>query len=84
LSPLSNQRTDKWGGSFENRTRLLLEIVKEVRAEWGEENPLFVVSVLPTIWSKRGTEISISREFLPRSIMQRERKMPKEIGSVGE
>ncbi|WP_421525636.1 NADH:flavin oxidoreductase/NADH oxidase family protein [Pseudomonas yamanorum] len=32
LSPLSNQRTDRWGGSVENRARLLLEVVKAVRA----------------------------------------------------
>lgn len=32
LSPLSNQRSDQWGGSLENRARLLLEIVKAVRA----------------------------------------------------
>jgi len=42
LSPISNQRNDKWGGSFENRTRLLIDVVKAIRAEWGEENPLFV------------------------------------------
>lgn len=33
LSPLSNQRTDRWGGSLENRARLLIEIVKAVRAK---------------------------------------------------
>ncbi|MBB1617239.1 2,4-dienoyl-CoA reductase [Pseudomonas sp. UMC65] len=32
LSPLTNQRTDEWGGSLENRARLLLEIVKAVRS----------------------------------------------------
>ena len=32
LSPLSNKRTDSWGGSLENRARLLLEVVKAVRA----------------------------------------------------
>ena len=32
LSPLSNQRTDQWGGSLENRARILIEIVKAVRA----------------------------------------------------
>ncbi|NNJ15382.1 NADH:flavin oxidoreductase/NADH oxidase family protein [Pseudomonas putida CSV86] len=32
LSPLSNQRTDQWGGSLENRARLLIEVVKAVRA----------------------------------------------------
>ncbi|NQX26980.1 NADH:flavin oxidoreductase/NADH oxidase [Microbacteriaceae bacterium VKM Ac-2854] len=42
LSPLSNQRTDAYGGSLENRARLLLEIVAAVRAEVGEEVPLLV------------------------------------------
>jgi 2,4-dienoyl-CoA reductase-like NADH-dependent reductase (Old Yellow Enzyme family) len=42
LSPLSNQRTDGYGGSFENRIRLLLEVVTAVRSLWGESKPLFV------------------------------------------
>ncbi|MDH0301719.1 MULTISPECIES: NADH:flavin oxidoreductase/NADH oxidase family protein [unclassified Pseudomonas] len=42
LSPLSNQRTDQWGGSLENRARLLLEIVKAVRAV---VSPAFAVAV---------------------------------------
>ncbi|HZW40694.1 MAG TPA: NADH:flavin oxidoreductase/NADH oxidase [Agromyces sp.] len=42
LSPLSNTRTDRWGGSLENRARLLLELVRAVRAEIGERMPLFV------------------------------------------
>ncbi|KAI9294476.1 NADH:flavin oxidoreductase/NADH oxidase [Neoconidiobolus thromboides FSU 785] len=42
LSPISNKRTDQYGGSFENRTRFLLEIVKEVRQIWPEDKPLFV------------------------------------------
>lgn len=42
LSPLSNERKDEYGGSFENRCRLLLEVVDEVRDVWPEENPLFV------------------------------------------
>jgi 2,4-dienoyl-CoA reductase-like NADH-dependent reductase (Old Yellow Enzyme family) len=42
LSPLSNVRTDRWGGSLENRARLLLELVRAVRAEIGEAMPLFV------------------------------------------
>ena len=41
-SPFSNQRTDEYGGSFENRIRLLLEIATAARKEWGEEKPLFV------------------------------------------
>jgi 2,4-dienoyl-CoA reductase-like NADH-dependent reductase (Old Yellow Enzyme family) len=42
LSPQSNQRTDDYGGSFENRTRLLLEIVDAVRAIMPSGMPLFV------------------------------------------
>ncbi|MFF2273307.1 NADH:flavin oxidoreductase/NADH oxidase [Agromyces sp. NPDC058136] len=42
LSPLSNRRTDRWGGTLENRARLLLEIVRAVRAEVGEAMPVFV------------------------------------------
>ena len=42
LSPLSNQRTDNYGGSFENRIRLLVEITEETRKIIGETLPLFV------------------------------------------
>ncbi|GAA2223165.1 NADH:flavin oxidoreductase/NADH oxidase [Herbiconiux moechotypicola] len=42
LSPLSNHRDDLYGGSLENRARLLLEVVRAVRAEIGEGVPLFV------------------------------------------
>lgn len=42
LSPLSNQRTDQWGGSLENRARLLIEIIKAVRAV---VSPQFAVAV---------------------------------------
>lgn len=41
-SPLSNNRTDKWGGSFENRIRLLLEVVAAVKEVWPAYYPLFV------------------------------------------
>jgi 2,4-dienoyl-CoA reductase-like NADH-dependent reductase (Old Yellow Enzyme family) len=42
LSPVSNHRTDEYGGSFENRIRLLLEVVAAVRSEWPASLPLFV------------------------------------------
>jgi len=42
LSPLTNQRTDEYGGSLENRARLLLEIVSAVRGQVGEDYPLMV------------------------------------------
>ncbi len=39
LSPLANRRTDEYGGSFENRVRLLLEVVDAVRAAWPDDQP---------------------------------------------
>lgn len=42
LSPLSNQRGDEYGGSFDNRIRLLLETVAAVREAWPQPRPLFV------------------------------------------
>lgn len=42
LSPLSNRRTDRYGGSFENRVRFLLEAIDAVRSEWRDDMPLFV------------------------------------------
>lgn len=42
LSPVTNQRTDKYGGSFENRTRLLLEIIKAIRAVIPDSMPLYL------------------------------------------
>jgi 2,4-dienoyl-CoA reductase-like NADH-dependent reductase (Old Yellow Enzyme family) len=41
-SPLSNQRTDSYGGSLENRIRLLLEVTRIARAEWREDKPISV------------------------------------------
>ncbi|MBV1889562.1 MAG: NADH:flavin oxidoreductase/NADH oxidase [Gammaproteobacteria bacterium] len=40
LSPLSNQRTDEYGGSLENRMRFVLEVVEAVRASWPQQKPL--------------------------------------------
>lgn len=56
LSPLSNQRTDAYGGSFENRTRLLREIVAAVRGSWPEQAPLFV-RISATDWIDGGWDI---------------------------
>lgn len=42
LSPITNKRSDEYGGSLENRARFLLEIVQAIRAEVGEQLPLFV------------------------------------------
>ena len=53
LSPLSNQRTDAYGGSFENRIRLLLEVVAATREVWPAELPL-LVRLSVTDWTEGG------------------------------
>lgn len=51
LSPVSNRRTDEYGGSFENRIRLLLEVLAAVQEEWPESLPLFV-RISATQWTE--------------------------------
>jgi 2,4-dienoyl-CoA reductase-like NADH-dependent reductase (Old Yellow Enzyme family) len=53
LSPLSNQRTDGYGGSFANRTRLVLEVVDAVRAIWPTHLPL-LIRISATDWAEGG------------------------------
>jgi 2,4-dienoyl-CoA reductase-like NADH-dependent reductase (Old Yellow Enzyme family) len=53
LSPLSNRRQDRYGGSFENRTRLAREAVEAVRREWPERLPL-LLRVSATDWVEGG------------------------------
>jgi len=57
LSPLSNHRTDKYGGSFENRARFLVETIQAVRAVIPAGMPLFV-RISATEWMEHGTEPS--------------------------
>src|SRR5579862_5887183 len=53
LSPLANQRTDEYGGSFENRIRFCLEIARSVRAAWPQHLPLFL-RISATDWVEGG------------------------------
>jgi 2,4-dienoyl-CoA reductase-like NADH-dependent reductase (Old Yellow Enzyme family) len=59
LSPLSNHRTDAYGGSFENRVRLLLRVVEAVRAVVPESAPL-VVRISATDWVEGGWAVDDS------------------------
>jgi len=59
LSPLSNRRTDEYGGLFENRVRLLLEIIETVQKTWPADNPLFV-RISSTDWTEGGWTIEDS------------------------
>jgi 2,4-dienoyl-CoA reductase-like NADH-dependent reductase (Old Yellow Enzyme family) len=52
-SPLSNHRTDEYGGSFENRIRLLLEVTAAIKEAWPDENPMFV-RISSTDWTEGG------------------------------
>lgn len=62
LSPLSNRREDAYGGSFENRTRLLREVVGAVRAEWPDALPL-LVRISATDWAPGGWDADQSVEL---------------------
>jgi 2,4-dienoyl-CoA reductase-like NADH-dependent reductase (Old Yellow Enzyme family) len=59
LSPISNKRTDNYGGSFENRIRLLMETVEAVQEVWPVENPLFV-RISATDWAEGGWNLEES------------------------
>jgi len=62
LSPLTNKRTDEYGGSFENRIRLLLAIVSGIRNVWPERFPLFV-RISCTDWVEGGWAIEDAVAF---------------------
>lgn len=61
-SPISNQRNDEYGGTFDNRIRFLLEVVDAVRNEIGEEVPLFV-RISATDWVDEGWNLVDSVEL---------------------
>jgi 2,4-dienoyl-CoA reductase-like NADH-dependent reductase (Old Yellow Enzyme family) len=56
LSPVSNQRTDNYGGSFENRTRLAIELTEETRAIIPKDMPLFF-RISATDWLEEAADI---------------------------
>ncbi|RYD71957.1 MAG: oxidoreductase, partial [Sphingobacteriales bacterium] len=53
FSPLSNNRTDVYGGSFENRIRLVIDVVEAVQSVWPENLPIFV-RISATDWTENG------------------------------
>lgn len=65
LSPLSNQRTDEYGGSFENRIRFLIETTRAVRAAWPDRLPL-TVRLSCSDWVEGGWDIDQSVELSRR------------------
>lgn len=71
LSPLSNRRDDAYGGSFDNRTRLLREVVARVRTFWPERLPLFV-RISATDWIEGGwnldDSVALARQLAPLGV----------------
>ncbi|MCW3119333.1 MAG: NADH:flavin oxidoreductase/NADH oxidase [Chitinophagaceae bacterium] len=59
LSPLTNHRLDEYGGSFENRIRLLLRVIEGIQTVWSKESPLFV-RISATDWAEGGWNIDES------------------------
>lgn len=70
-SPLSNQRTDEYGGDFEGRVRFLKEVVREVRASIAESVPLFV-RISASDWTEGGWTIEdsvrLANELIPLGV----------------
>jgi 2,4-dienoyl-CoA reductase-like NADH-dependent reductase (Old Yellow Enzyme family) len=71
LSPLSNARTDEYGGKFENRIRLTMQVTRAVRAAWPKRWPLFV-RVSATDWKDGGWDlaqtIELARQLKPLGV----------------
>jgi 2,4-dienoyl-CoA reductase-like NADH-dependent reductase (Old Yellow Enzyme family) len=71
LSPLSNRREDRYGGSFENRTRFLRETVAAVREVMPDRDPLFV-RISGTDWAEGGwtaeDSVALARQLMPLGV----------------
>ncbi len=65
LSPLANHRTDEYGGSFDNRIRIVLEVIAAIRSVWPDSLPLFM-RISATDWVPGGWEIGDSLELARR------------------
>ena len=71
LSPLSNVRTDEYGGSYENRARFTMEVTEAVRAVWPQELPLFM-RISATDWAPGGwtldDSVNLARRVKPLGV----------------
>ncbi|MBJ6762876.1 NADH:flavin oxidoreductase/NADH oxidase [Myxococcaceae bacterium JPH2] len=71
LSPRTNARADRYGGTFENRTRLLLDVVRAVRSRWPESMPVFV-RLSATDWVENGwtveDSVALAKRLAPEGV----------------
>jgi 2,4-dienoyl-CoA reductase-like NADH-dependent reductase (Old Yellow Enzyme family) len=65
LSPLANHRTDQYGGSFDNRIRIVLQVVAAIREVWPDSLPLFL-RISATDWAEGGWKVDDSVELARR------------------
>lgn len=69
LSPLTNQRSDQYGGSLQNRMRFLLQVVEAVRETWPSDKPIFV-RISATDWAEGGVtpqdQVTVARALKER------------------
>lgn len=66
LSPLTNTRADRYGGSFENRIRLCLEVIDAVRTVWPERMPVWL-RISATDWAPGGWDVDQAVELARRA-----------------
>lgn len=66
LSPLTNTRTDQYGGSFDNRIRFCLEVVDAVREVWPERSPVWL-RISATDWVPGGWDVPEAVELARRA-----------------
>jgi 2,4-dienoyl-CoA reductase-like NADH-dependent reductase (Old Yellow Enzyme family) len=71
LSPLSNRREDRYGGTFDNRTRIVRETVEAVRRVLPDRDPLFI-RISSTDWAEGGwtpdDAVALARQLLPLGV----------------
>jgi len=71
LSPLSNQRDDQYGGSFDNRTRIVRDVVSAVRQVWPDSLPLFI-RISATDWTDGGwtgaDSVALAKQLKPLGV----------------
>ena len=69
LSPYTNKRTDVYGGSFENRLRCPIEVIREVRSKIGEDYPLiFRLCANEYIEGEKGITLDLAKKIAPRLV----------------
>jgi 2,4-dienoyl-CoA reductase-like NADH-dependent reductase (Old Yellow Enzyme family) len=80
LSPLSNTRTDKYGGSLENRMRLTVEVAQKLREAWPADKPLFI-RISAVDWAE-GPEKDENGKYLQWGVEQ-STALAKRVQEVG-